>query len=226
MEISAMSNIYLEQLSNHFQNNKYLKWYNKIIQKSIDRNWSKVTAPVYVERHHILPDCLGGPNKKDNLVYLTAREHFVCHLCLAKCSIGKSRHKMWNAIWFMSHLEERYTKTNSRTYEVIKKNVSTENKKQKHTAEWKINKSKQMKEYRKTHPVIIYQHQKDLYAKLYSKRYIVTDPEGNSYEIENMSKFCRDNNLNKGNMCAIARGTYHRKDCKGWSCVEIKTSNP
>lgn len=38
----------------------------------------------YRELHHIVPKCIGGTNKRDNLVYLTAEEHFVAHRLLSK----------------------------------------------------------------------------------------------------------------------------------------------
>lgn len=38
----------------------------------------------YTETHHIIPRCLNGSNYKQNLVDLTAREHFICHLLLTK----------------------------------------------------------------------------------------------------------------------------------------------
>jgi len=38
----------------------------------------------YKERHHILPRSLGGADTKENLVKLTAREHFICHLLLTE----------------------------------------------------------------------------------------------------------------------------------------------
>ena len=37
---------------------------------------------VYYELHHILPKSLGGDNTKNNLVLLTAREHYIAHLLL------------------------------------------------------------------------------------------------------------------------------------------------
>ena len=40
--------------------------------------------PCYTETHHIIPRCLGGSNKKANLVELTAREHFLCHWLLVR----------------------------------------------------------------------------------------------------------------------------------------------
>lgn len=38
----------------------------------------------YTERHHIIPVSLGGADSTDNLVNLTAREHFICHWLLIK----------------------------------------------------------------------------------------------------------------------------------------------
>lgn len=38
----------------------------------------------YTEIHHILPKCMGGTNEKDNLVRLTAREHYLAHRLLTK----------------------------------------------------------------------------------------------------------------------------------------------
>lgn len=39
---------------------------------------------VYCETHHIVPKCIGGTNEKENLVNLTAREHFIAHKLLLK----------------------------------------------------------------------------------------------------------------------------------------------
>jgi hypothetical protein len=39
-------------------------------------------AGSYFEKHHIIPKCKGGSNFADNLVLLTAREHFIAHWIL------------------------------------------------------------------------------------------------------------------------------------------------
>ena len=52
----------------------------------------------YTETHHITPRALGGGDDEDNLVELTAREHFVAHLLLAKIHGGA----MWAAAAYMS----------------------------------------------------------------------------------------------------------------------------
>jgi len=38
----------------------------------------------YVERHHIIPRCLGGTDAADNIAVLTPEEHFVAHQLLIK----------------------------------------------------------------------------------------------------------------------------------------------
>jgi hypothetical protein len=38
----------------------------------------------YREQHHIIPKCMGGTDDEENLVYLTAEEHYVAHQLLVK----------------------------------------------------------------------------------------------------------------------------------------------
>lgn len=57
----------------------YSEHYNKLIEKAKQR-----TLVEYKEVHHIIPRCMGGSDDKDNLVELTAREHFIAHLLLLK----------------------------------------------------------------------------------------------------------------------------------------------
>ena len=57
----------------------YQRIYNNLINKRISS-----TPEGYVERHHIIPKSIGGSNDSDNLVALTAREHFIAHLLLSK----------------------------------------------------------------------------------------------------------------------------------------------
>lgn len=57
----------------------YQLHYNKLIEKAKTR-----TLDCYVERHHIIPRCMGGNNSKENLVNLTPEEHYVAHQLLVK----------------------------------------------------------------------------------------------------------------------------------------------
>lgn len=97
-----------------FLDNKYTKWYLNIIGRAIVK-----LKMGYVERHHIIPKSFGGSNKKDNIVRLTAREHFICHLLLVRMVTGKNRHKMICAAWYLKH-HLKTIKISSRTYEILK----------------------------------------------------------------------------------------------------------
>lgn len=46
------------------------------------------------QEHHILPSSLGGSDEKSNLVLLTPREHYICHLLLTRMTTGSDRSKM------------------------------------------------------------------------------------------------------------------------------------
>ena len=103
-----------------YLDNKYTKWYYSII-KSAKAN----PFDGYTEKHHIIPKCLGGTDEVDNLVVLSARQHFICHWLLTKMVEGKARYKMVYALNFMmvieNNLQERY-KVPPRTYAKLKEN--------------------------------------------------------------------------------------------------------
>lgn len=59
--------------------------YRKIYQQIIDRAKEERRAKgqgVYYEKHHIIPKSEGGSDKAENLVLLTAKEHYIAHLLL------------------------------------------------------------------------------------------------------------------------------------------------
>lgn len=99
-----------------FNNTKYTKLYYQIINPTLSR-----TLDTYKELHHIIPRSLGGTDEKDNLTYLTAREHFICHWLLVKMTVGEARSKMIYALQGMraqNNSQQRYeTKITSRVYE-------------------------------------------------------------------------------------------------------------
>lgn len=58
----------------------YSKIYEQLVQKAKARN----LQGIYVEKHHIVPKCLGGTDSIKNIVKLTAEEHFVAHQLLIR----------------------------------------------------------------------------------------------------------------------------------------------
>jgi len=99
--------------------NKYKQWHDNIIARGKNR-----ILTGYKEKHHIIPKSLGGNNSKDNLVELTAREHFMVHMLLCKFTTGQAKMKMSYAFHAMCTFKnaERYNKVNSRLVEKIRSN--------------------------------------------------------------------------------------------------------
>lgn len=95
----------------------YKRIYDTIVSRAKVRQLTD-----YKEQHHIIPKCLGGSDDKDNLVDLTAREHFLCHWLLIR--IYPEESKLAYAFWNMCNgrknkYQLRYIPT-SRTYQEAK----------------------------------------------------------------------------------------------------------
>jgi len=94
----------------------YQKVYNSIIESAKKRNSAK-GGDLILERHHIIPKSCGGSNSKTNLVNLTLREHFICHLLLTKIYKNtEHHHKLVRAAFLMT----RGANTNSKAYLKVK----------------------------------------------------------------------------------------------------------
>ena len=93
----------------------YQLHYESLIAKA----QSRTEVHEYVERHHIVPRCLGGSNAKSNIVELTGREHFVAHMLLARIH-GKG---LWQAAAMMKNKSsvQPGRVTTSRLYETARK---------------------------------------------------------------------------------------------------------
>lgn len=108
--------------------NKYTRWYLAIIERSISRGTTsrhkgrKMFG--YIERHHIIPKSLGGPNLKHNFAYLTAREHFMAHRLLPKMFSKDT--ESWKAMVYAYYrvsnrfMKNGTTKVNSREFERLR----------------------------------------------------------------------------------------------------------
>lgn len=149
-----------------FLKNKYSKWYFDIIEKRKSRKLNEK-----YEIHHIIPKKLGGNNNLKNLIKLTYKEHFICHLLLTKMLNGLNKKYMIHALNLMAHT--RKIKINSRLYEYIKKEYSNQNKKELN-AMWgkkKLN-----------HPAFGYKHTEE------HKKYISNKLKGRKHTLETKLK--------------------------------------
>lgn len=102
---------------------KYELIYNQLVNKANSEQRIKSTDN-YFEAHHIVPRCLGGLDTKENIVLLTAREHYIAHKLLTM--IYPSNNKLSLALWCMVSLKSRNRdyRISSREYEELKLLVS------------------------------------------------------------------------------------------------------
>jgi hypothetical protein len=103
----------------------YFKIYGLIICKAFNEDRKKIKGSTYYEKHHILPKCMGGSNKKDNLILLTAREHFICHKLLVE--MYPNDQKIFYAYYSMfrsGRNQERDYYISSKEYERMKIKLS------------------------------------------------------------------------------------------------------
>ena len=67
----------LADLNLDFANSSWFNSYKLLIKNN-------QSTEDYSEKHHIIPKCEGGSNKRDNLVLLTYREHIIAHRLLIR----------------------------------------------------------------------------------------------------------------------------------------------
>lgn len=102
--------------------NKYYVWYTNIIENRLNNPINEG----YIESHHILPKSLGGSDNNDNLVNLSAKEHFIVHQLLPRFINGPGKYKMMYAASCM-FMKSKYTPgrhINSNLYAYIKPRIS------------------------------------------------------------------------------------------------------
>lgn len=93
----------------------YQRVYNQIVERGQIR---VLEEGVYCEVHHIIPRCMDGQDERENLVVLTAREHFLVHWLLTK--IYPENYKLIHAFWMMCNIKNNKQKRyipSSRTYQ-------------------------------------------------------------------------------------------------------------
>lgn len=122
--------MYLNLIKELSHDNKYTKWYINIIttgkQRVSESNRRQTQRKIattllgYVESHHIVPKCLTdkvGISDVNNNVFLTAKEHFICHLLLVK--MLKNKEHISKMLYALNRLSNKF-KNNSATYSRLK----------------------------------------------------------------------------------------------------------
>lgn len=87
--------------------------YDNLINRAKTRSLDQ-----YTERHHIIPQCMGGSNDASNLVNLTPEEHYVAHQLLVK--IHPNIHKLVYAAKMMT-VSTKHVQRNNKTFGWIRR---------------------------------------------------------------------------------------------------------
>ena len=119
----------------------YKRHYIKLIETRKNR---PLQDGVYYEKHHIIPKALGGTNTPNNIVHLTAREHYIAHWLLYR--IRPHSEKISLAFWMMSFPGSKYVerdyRISSRAYAEANRKLNTGRKvKPEHLVKWTKNKN-------------------------------------------------------------------------------------
>jgi hypothetical protein len=97
----------------------YQLHYNRLIERARLRP----RPEGYVEEHHVIPRCMGGSDDKDNLVFLTAGEHYVAHQLLVKVN-PQNAGLIYSAV--AMGLNPSNTVRNSKVYSWLRERFSKE----------------------------------------------------------------------------------------------------
>jgi hypothetical protein len=97
-------------LKSQLQYSRYIKFIDSLKSQVVEG---------YSEKHHIVPRSHGGSNKKDNLIALTPRQHFIAHRMLWKAYGGSMARA-----YFMMSATGKYGKIGSKTYSMAREEYS------------------------------------------------------------------------------------------------------
>lgn len=101
----------------------YTMDYRKIYVCLIETRKSTLTEDSYYEQHHIIPKSEGGSDNERNIVKLTAREHYIAHLLLAKIYDDLKMHLAVTYMKTGAHKMRKF-KFNSHLYAKIRKKLA------------------------------------------------------------------------------------------------------
>jgi hypothetical protein len=163
----------------------YLKVYCNLIRNAQQRQ----VVEGYTEKHHIFPVSIFGKNNK--IVVLTGREHYIAHALLEKIYL------------------KRYGLRDQRTYKMIwaKGRKKSEETRRKMSESWKGRPSPLRGR------VMPEEHRRKI-GDSNAKTYKLLNPEGKLVIINNLTKFCADNNMDRSGFYKLLNGTY--KQNNGW----------
>lgn len=133
----------------------YQKHYDALMNRAKNR-----LLEGYCETHHIIPRCMGGTDHLDNLVDLSAEEHYVAHQLLVK--IYPENRKLAFAAQMMTvKSDSNFGRSRNKLYSWVRKKLIVAAKEQ-----WKLNKEKGIN-IKGGRPYSVTQETKDKICEMY-----------------------------------------------------------
>jgi hypothetical protein len=183
-------------------------------------------------KHHIIPKHIGGTDDPSNLIELTVEEHAEAHRLLWEQDKRWQDYYAWQGLSGMINKEELIKRIQSLANSKPKSEETKEKMRKsqlgkKQTEQSKEKNSKKAKERWQNG---VYdaeklrlsrigfkqpESQKQKVSDFFSKQWSITTPTGETLIINNLNQFCKENNLDQGNM---SRGKH-----KGWKCIKISS---
>lgn len=205
----------------YFNKSKYTKWYLSIISQ-------KYNHKGYVEKHHIIPVSIAPEFTKCtwNIVPLTARQHYICHLLLVKmCLSGYHRRKMINALFFLMNKHKEKINISSRLYEIAVINRSISLSGENNPFYDKLHNKETIKNIRNS--LIGFKHTEDsknkisIASKNHGKKisasvrcyYLFNDQKIIIEEFQSISEAAKKTNIKTGKISACCLGTRKNTGC-------------
>jgi hypothetical protein len=181
--------------------------------------------------HHIIPKHMGGTNDPSNLIELTVEEHAEAHKLLWEQNGLWQDYYAWQGLAGIIPKQElireiqRVANTGKFMSEETREKIRQANLGKKHRPEtieknrqWHLGKKLTEEHKRKVGLARLGQkqteYQKKTLSEKLSKTWSITNPSGNIIIIKNLRQFCKENNLDQGNM---SRGGH-----KGWKCLKLE----
>ena len=158
--------------------------------------------------HHIVPKFMGGSNYKENLVRLTIRQHYLCHLLLVKAleNTNIKRHyfaavcavQAFTMHWAMP---SRFVLANRKKLSEQMKGKTPHNKGKQHSPRTKSKmSSNHWLRNGGTHPLLKKGHSEKSKQKMRTSKtqnwWTAISPEGRIYERISLPQFIEEHNLN------------------------------
>lgn len=161
-------------------------------------------------KHHIIPKHRGGTDDPSNIVEVTPTQHAMFHFCewslwgdykdfcAYKMILGDVKNPEFRSARnkaFKSIILEGGRKWREKNQDKVKASGIKGNKSQR----------EKFKNEGRT---------------IAEQKWIVTTPNGETLEVSNLKKFCRENNLLPNKMCLVGKGIH--KQHRGYTCKKLE----